>query len=379
MNAKTIKGKSPEEIQSALSESLTDGFKPTLSIVFLSISQDRDAVSAVLDKEGIGIFGCTTAGEFIDGDIGQGSIAIMLLDMNPDFFKVVFYETANRTTFEISKQIGLDGKNLFTSPAFIIGSGGLLTDGEKIVSGIVDAVGPEVSLFGGLAGDDLNLEETFVFTNGKSSNDGLVAIIVNEEKISLNGLATCGWKPVGTIRTVTKSEGPVVYTIDDEPALDLVLRYLGVKFDLDSRKDVVLNIGAYFPLQLERDNAPPVMRTVMFVNKKDRSLICAGNVPQGSELRFSLPPDFEVIDKVVEECAEIKENQQVEGDAIIMFSCISRYLSFGEMTRQEIEKVQQVWNCPLIGFFTSGEIGKSKNGKHEFHNNTCCVVALKEK
>ena len=26
-----------------------------------------------------------------------------------------------------------------------------------------------------------------------------------------------------------------------------------------------------------------------------------------------------------------------------------------------------------------GEFGKSKTGKYEFHNNTCCVVALKEK
>jgi hypothetical protein len=378
MKAKSIKGRTPEEIRAALHECLANGYRPTLAIVFLSIKQDMIAVCKLLDKEGIEIFGCSTAGEFIDGDIGQGSIAIMLLDINPSFFKVVFYETADSTTFEISRQIGLYGKNLFTNPAFIIGSGGLLTDGENIVIGIVDAVGPDVTLFGGLAGDDMKMDETFVFSNGKSSSDGLVAIIVNEEKISLHGLAICGWKPVGTIRTVTKSEGAVVYTIDEEPALDLVLRYLGVKFDLDSRKDVVLNIGAYFPLQLQRDNAPPVLRTVMFVNKKDRSLYFAGNVPQGSKLRFSLPPDFEMIDEVVEECNNIKKTQS-ETDAIIMFSCISRYMSFGEMTSQEIEKVQQVLDCPLIGFFTYGEIGTSKNGSQELYNNTCCVVALKEK
>jgi hypothetical protein len=31
------------------------------------------------------------------------------------------------------------------------------------------------------------------------------------------------------------------------------------------------------------------------------------------------------------------------------------------------------------GYFSAGEIGKSKRGKTEFHNNTCCVVVLKEK
>ena len=149
--------------------------------------------------------------------------------------------------------------------------------------------------------------------------------------------------------------------------------------DLDPCKDVVTNIGAYYPLQLERENAPPVMRTAMFGNKEDRSLICAGNVPQGAKVRFSLPPDFDVIDTVVAECTDLKDEMQNEADAVIMFSCISRYLSFGVMTSEEIERVANVWNAPLIGFFSYGEFGKSKTGKHEFHNNTCCVVILKEK
>jgi len=120
------------------------------------------------------------------------------------------------------------------------------------------------------------------------------------------------------------------------------------------------------------------MRTAQMGNIENRSLICAGNVPQGSKVRFSLPPDFDVIDTVVDDCTEVKEKQLQDADAVIMFSCISRYLSFGVMTSDEIERVNEVWKVPMIGFFTYGEYGKSKHGQHEFHNNTCCVVALKE-
>jgi hypothetical protein len=102
-------------------------------------------------------------------------------------------------------------------------------------------------------------------------------------------------------------------------------------------------------------------------------------VPQGARVRFSLPPDFDVIDTVVAECNDLKNEELHKADALIMFSCISRYLSFGVMTSEEIERVIKVWNAPFIGFFSYGEFGKSKRGKHEFHNNTCCVVALKEK
>jgi hypothetical protein len=379
MQAKSIKGNSPGEILPALQQSLIDGFKPTIAIVFASITQDLDAISGMLYKEGIQVFGSTTSGEFISSEIGKGGIAIMLLDMKVSYFKISFFETGKNSVLEISRKLGEEGRKIFSNPAFIIASGWLQTDGEEIVKGIEQGFGSEVTVFGGMAGDDLMLTNPFVFTYGKKSSTGVIAIIIDEDKIDIKGIATCGWKAVGIAKTVTHSSGNIVHTIDDKPALDLVIKYLGLDIDLDPGKDVLTNIGAYYPLQLERENAAPVMRTAMFGNKEDRSLICAGNVPQGSKIRFSLPPDFDVIDTVVAECTELKDDIQNNADAVIMFSCISRYLSFGIMTSEEIERVQKVWNAPFIGFFCYGEFGKSKNGKHEFHNNTCCVVVLKEK
>ena len=66
MKAKSIKGKSTEEIKFELDENISGSFKPTLAIVFLSIKQNRDAINELLDKKGICIFGATTSGEFIN-------------------------------------------------------------------------------------------------------------------------------------------------------------------------------------------------------------------------------------------------------------------------------------------------------------------------
>ncbi|HQW44043.1 MAG: FIST N-terminal domain-containing protein [Chitinophagaceae bacterium] len=379
MQAKTIIGINQEYIQVALKESLSDGFKPTLAIVFISIKQDREAICSILHKEGIQIFGSTTSGEFISSEISEGGIAIMLLDINPNYFKIAFQDTGSSSVFETAKQFGDDGKKVFLNPAFIIASGWLHTDGEDIIKGIEAGLGGEAPIFGGMAGDDLALREPVVFTYDKSSTTGLVAIIIDQDKIDITGIATCGWKPIGITKTVTRSTGNIVYTIDGQPALDLVIKYLGLNIDNESGENMVVNLGAYYPLQLERENAPPVMRTAMLGNKEDRSLICAGTVPQGSKVRFSLPPDFDAIDTVIDECTSLKTDEHRGADAVIMFSCISRYLSFGVMTSDEIERVVNVWNAPFIGFFCYGEFGKSKAGKHEFHNNTCCVVALKEK
>lgn len=379
MIAKTLKGHSAEEIRFALTECMSDGYKPTLAIVFMSYKLDIDGVCELLNNEGIQIFGATSSGEFISSEIEKESIVVMLLDINPAYFRILFLDSGNSSEYEIAKQLGKEGRATFANAAFVIASGwSNEMDGEEIIKGIEAGFGGGATIFGGMAGDDLTLTGPKAFTYGISSTKGLVALVIDEDKVELSGVATCGWKPVGITKTVTKSEGNIVYTIDDKPALDLVIKYLGLSLD-DQFNNTVFNLGAYYPLQLEREDAPAVMRTAQMGNIEDRSLICAGNVPQGSKVRFSLPPDFDVIDTVVEECTEVKEKQLNYADALIMFSCISRYLSFGVMTGEELERVQAVWDAPMIGFFTYGEYGKARQGKHEFHNNTCCVVALKEK
>ncbi len=387
MKAKTIKGKSTEEISTALTESMADGFKPTLAVVFLSVKQDRETISKLLDEKGFQVFGVTTAGEFIDGEIEGGSIVMMLLDMHPAYFKIEFLETSQETALEDANKLGITGKETFANPAFIIANSGVSLDGEPIVEGIIQSFGKppssaerEVTIFGGKAGDDLALESTFVFTNGKSKDCAIVALIIDEDKIDVRGIATCGWKAIGTTKTVTKSEGNIVYTINDKPALDMLMNYLGVDIKEDVETDITTFLSSwYYPLELERENEDPVIRTAMFVNKKDRSLICSGRVPQGSKIKFSMPPDFDSIEKVVADCKTIKDEAQQEADALIMFSCVSRHLAFGMIVKEEIEKVQKIWDAPMAGFFSYGEYGKSKTGKYDYHNNTCCLVVLKEK
>ena len=137
MKAKSIAGKSPEEIKTALTASLADGFKPTLAIVFLSVKQEREATSRLLDEKGIQIFGATTAGEFIDGEVEGGSIAMLLLDMNPTWFKIEFLETSQETAFDDARKLAATGKEIFTNPAFIIANSGVSMDGEPFVEGII--------------------------------------------------------------------------------------------------------------------------------------------------------------------------------------------------------------------------------------------------
>jgi hypothetical protein len=378
MKAKSIKGKSPEEIKKALAESLIDGFKPTLAIVFLSVKLDRDEICDILDKEGIEIFGSTAAGEFVDSELEKEFASILLLAMNKNNFTIHLEERSGKSKLRTAGEIGKKGIESFAYPAFIVAAGGSIIDGETIIKGIDAAAGKNSVIFGGIAGDELRGTETHLFTNKRSTQDGIIALIVDSAKVQLTGLATHGWTPIGTVRTITDCEDCKVYTIDDEPALDIMTKFLGLSLDEYPGDDVIHNVGNMDPIQLIRNDGGTITRAIRSLNKKERSILLAGPITQGTKIRFSLPPDNNIIEKVTEECRYVKERFQPESDAMIMFSCIGRYYSLGPLVSTEIEEVRKVWNSPITGLFCFGEIGKSLQGRLEFHNNTCCFVVLKE-
>lgn len=379
MKAKSIKGKSPEEIQSALENSMVDGFKPTLAIVFLSVSQNRAAINKLLDAHGIAIFGATTSGEFIDEVTEKGTVVMLLMDINRDYFQIFLNEYPEKNNRETSKDIARKALSKFSKPAFLISGSHLETDAEQLLFGFEDVVGKDVNVYGGMASDDYTFTEQFVFTNGKESNQGIIAMALDENKILIRGKATCGWKAVGTEKTVTKSEGNHVYTVDDIPVLDLTAKYGGLENVSPENENLLIEIAANLPLQLQREKGDPVMRPGLVIDWNDRSFYCSGSVPQGSKVRFSIPPDFDVMEKVIKGMEELKENEMPEADALIMFSCAGRILAFGPMMNQEIEGVKNIWNVPMAGMFSNAELARATGGNLEMHNITTCCVVLKEK
>ena len=384
MKAKSIKGNSPEEIKTALEQSMSDGlpagqagFRPTLAIVFLSIKQNRDAICKILNDEGIAIYGATTNGEFTGEGVSAGEIAILLLDINPAYFTILFEEFPEKNYREITKAIAKKALEKFAHPCFLIAGSNLNTDAEELLHGFEDIIGKQVNVYGGMAGDDMTFKEQFVFTGNKESNNGLVTILLDEDKISIKGRATCGWNAVGTEKTVTKSIGNHVYTIDDTPVLDLVIKYGGLKNV--TAENFAMEHSITLPLQLQRETGEPVIRAGLVVDWNDRSYYCSGAVPQGSKVRFSIAPDFDVIEKVINGCEELKATEMPEADALLLFSCAGRLLSLGPLISEEIEGVQKVWDVPMAGMFSNAELARATNGNLEMHGLTACCVVLKEK
>lgn len=374
MKAKNIWGENIDEVSAKFSQSVADGFTPTLAIIFCSITQDRKSLVDFFSEKNIEVFGSTTAGEIIDDEVMEHTSVIMLLDMKKDNFTILSGEGSD--TYKISNDIAKKAKEKFSNPSIIVISSGLTIDAEQIIRGVTE-FDKTIPLYGGLAGDDLTMKASYVFSNSFESPGGLIALVVNNEQVTIKGIATSGWDDIGIEKTITKSEGNVVYTIDDEPAVDVFVKFFKFTDSVDNRSEIIAMNFAQYPLQMKKDNGNIVLRAPLMVDIDSKALIFAGGIPQGSKVKFSVPPGFDLIEKTSERVSVLKNSIQTP-DAVIMFSCKARHLALGPMTSDEASKIRGIWDKPMIGFFTYGEIGATAGSPCDFHNETCSMVVMQE-
>jgi hypothetical protein len=374
MKAKNIYGESFDEVKSKFAAATKDGFKPTLAVVFSSIFQDRNAITDFFTQHEVDVFGCTTAGEIIDDEVMEKSAVIMLMDMKKGSYQILLEEGSD--TYKNAATIAKLAKEKFAKPNIVIVSSGLTIDAEQIIDGIRD-VDATIPLFGGLAGDDLTMKSSYVFTNGLESSTALLALVLDNDKVQVEGLATSGWDDIGIEKTITKSEGNVVFEMDGEPAVDVFVKFFKFGENMYDRSEIVAMNFAQYPLQMKKANGNIVLRAPLMVDIDRKALIFAGGIPQGSKVKFSVPPGFDLIEKTSVKVSAIKENIN-EADAVLMFSCKGRHLALGPMTGDEAGMVRGIWDKPLLGFFTYGEIGTAKDNTCDFHNETLSMVVMKE-
>jgi len=361
-----------EQLEARIQEALSQVKTPTLAMVFCSVIYQVNQISEIFARYNIDLFGATSSGEIADEKVFEESIVVMLLNIDREYYKLKIFDAQGMTSYRVGHDVAEWAQTIYKKPAFLLMSAGLHADGEQIVKGIIDEMGYQVPLVGGLAGDDLKMQGTLVFCSSQVIPNGVIALIFDRNAVELHGMAVSGWKAIGTPKIITKAIGNVVYSIDNQPALEVYRRYLGVT-GINSDH----TLAAEYPLHVEREDGFCVLRAAMVINE-DKSMVYAGTVPEGAKVRFSMPPGFEVVDCAIEQFSAF--NKQIpEADAVVLFSCKARHLVLGPMVEDEISAICKLWNVPLVGFFTYGEIGPCSGGRCDFHNDTLCLVLIQKK
>jgi len=374
MNVKNIIASSVNEFSSNFSQIIDTGFQPTLAIIFSDQNMNNSEVVKILETHNIEYIGCSSSGEIVQGKVCKNSISASFFEMDKSKFKVLKQNNQSSSSLQAGEELAKVALENFDNPSFI----SLFTmtvNGESWLDGIKNELTYDPLIYAGMASDEVNLKP-HLFTSEGPAYDSFHTIILDKDKIEIDGFAIAGWEAIGTEYQITKSEDNIVYEINNEPALDFFRKFFGFEED-PLNKDVSVHVNAQYPLQLQRENEK-VLRAPVDANLDEKSLILAGPVDEGEKFRFSVAPGFSVIQDTIDEFSKFKEGKD-KPDAMILFSCKARHWAFGPMIEEEVEALQNLWDIPYHGFFTFGEIGRNKKGSTQFFNETCCLVTLKDK
>lgn len=366
---------SAENIRPEMDLRLKGGFSPKIALVFASARQGIFEISQALEPYDIHIVGSSSGGNILANSktniIFEDEIVITLIDLQEEAYEYLIASQGKQSDRAFGNTIGEWGSGKFNQPHMIVMSSGMRLDGQELVEGILETAGEDITMFGGIAGDDIRFEQNYVFNGKQVIDKGVIALAFDPEKIDMHGMSTSGWVALGKDLSITESEGNIVYSIDHESALEVYKKYLSVQ-DTD-----LPAIGVEYPLMIKREDNTYNLRAVMGVDKKRDALIFSGTVPQDATVSFSSSPGFEVIERTKEKIISLYQDHP-DADMLLLFSCMARHLALGPVITEEIGFARDKWKLPVSGLFTYGEIGTNPGKPCDFFNQTYSLVILKE-
>jgi len=351
-----------------------------LLVVFTSDRYDLQALLGGIAEvaPGVPVVGCSTAGEISASGPGDAGIVVMVLGGSGFTVATAAARAEGSSLRDASATAAACVER--TPPGghrvLLLLADGLAGDQQEVVRGAYQAVGAEVPLVGGCAGDGLKMKATFQLHGTEVLDNAVVAAaIVSDAPIGIG--VRHGWRRVGEPMMVTASDGNVVNELDGFPALDVYLERLDAPVEARTDPAAFTRFALTHPLGLSRRSGEEV-RFVGGADVAARSLTCIAQVPRGGQAWIMEGDDESVLAATDDACREALH--ALGGRAplgLLAFDCIARRGVLGDMgIKREIQQISgYASGAPVAGFYTYGEIARTR-GISGFHNQTLVVLAL---
>jgi hypothetical protein len=353
------------------------GRAPKAVFVFSSVAHDLPALlGAVRDEAGpdASIVGSTTMGELGNAGMTVGGVAVAAL--GGDGFTVhtraaQIDEHDPRASGAAAAEAlrGLHDPNR----VLILLADGMTGRPHDIVRGAYSTVGAAWPLVGGFGADDRHFERTYQFCDDQVLSGAVVGLALGSDGPIGIGMAH-GWRRTEPPMVVTKSQGAHIYRLDDQPALDVLLR----RNNFDGTADEFFDRGrALQPLGLSRRNGEDI-RVIHAGDDEERSVWGTADVPQGALVWLMEADRQALIDGATWSCTEaIARLDGLAPLGVLAFDCGGRRAGLIEGgLEDEITAMRTaLGDAPFAGFYTSGEIARVR-GASGLHHLTLVTLAV---
>lgn len=323
------------------------------------------------------IVSSSTAGEILQENVYDNSLVVTAIQFEKTKIRSRLSNIREHgSSYETGKHLmkALQADDLIA--VFII-SDGTHINGSELVAGFSENNPNCIPVTGGLAGDGARFTRTFAGLDQVPEEGNVVAVGFYGKNLSIGHGSFGGWDEFGPERTITRSDKNSLYEIDGRNALDLYKEYLG------PYKEELPGSALLFPLSIrEPGSTEHLVRTILRINEQERSMLFAGNLPEGSKVRL-MKANF---DRLINGSSTAAKNSfstlnNSSPELALLVSCVGRKLILQERTDEEVQAVKQIFgdSTALAGFYSYGEISPfNPNTRCELHNQTMTITTFSE-
>ncbi len=320
---------------------------------------------------------CSTSGEIYNNKVLDNSVSITAIEFEKTNIRSVAVNIDNfSNSFDAGKTLveQLDTKDLCY---VLIISDGARVNGSELVRGVESIISKQIPVTGGLAGDASRFQSTLVGLNDNPSSGIIAAVGFYGKDLIIGHGSMGGWDMFGPERIVTKSISNKLFEIDNKNALELYKLYLG------NYAEQLPGSALLFPLSVKLpDSENPVVRTILSIDHENGCMVFAGDVPEGSSVRFMKANFDHLIDAASQASTHaFSSHISTNPKLALLISCVGRKLILDKRVEEEVEAVQETFGTDtlLTGFYSYGEISPfSPNSKCELHNQTMTITTFDE-
>jgi small ligand-binding sensory domain FIST len=367
---------------------ITDHYASEAEAILEHLSAELPEVTDWAGTVGVGIAANNV--EYFD----EPALAVMLCDLSPDQYRV-FSGVAPLAAS--GRAAGVDG---FEAHTALVHADGHTPDLAELITEMADRT-TSGYLFGGLVGSRSDSVQFAFSSAGTLQGHGAASGVFHG---GLSGVAfgpgvdlisrvTQGAQPVDRERTVTAADGNLVLSLDNEPALDVLLRELGISLEqpetamprlratLVGLTPPIAEAGVRSPQRRGQFGPEVTVRHIIGLDPGRRGVAIADVAPVGSRLAFCERNVQAARADLIRVCAEVREElepeelslplatalETPEADAApqparriagaVYVSCAGRGGPHFGSPSAELQIVRRaLGDVPLVGFFAGGEI-----------------------
>lgn len=367
---------------------ITDHYASEAEAILEHLSAELPEVTDWAGTVGVGIAANNV--EYFD----EPALAVMLCDLSPDQYRV-FSGVAPLAAS--GRAAGVDG---FEAHTALVHADGHTPDLAELITEVADRT-TSGYLFGGLVGSRSDSVQFAFSSAGTLQGHGAASGVFHG---GLSGVAfgpgvdlisrvTQGAQPVDRERTVTAADGNLVLSLDHEPALDVLLRELGISLEqpeaamprlratLVGLTPPIAEAGVRSPQRRGQFGPEVTVRHIIGLDPGRRGVAIADVAPVGSRLAFCERNVQAARADLIRVCAEVREElepeelslplatalETPEADAApqparriagaVYVSCAGRGGPHFGSPSAELQIVRRaLGDVPLVGFFAGGEI-----------------------